>query len=209
MTLLFMTPIIQALSNYGTTALCLLVLCFSLIALISERFYYSTILHPSTIYAGRQRYRLLSAGLIHSSFQNLLINLVLLWIYGSRFEDALDPKTYYSHLQILLTFLLSIVSSNIISTIIHRNEFQVSSDGSSAGVLGIMVSYLLFAPSETLMNLPAIGGVSNWLVVIFYIGGTVYLAIKRSKDKISHELHLFGALSGVFLTIAFNTDLFY
>ena len=202
------TPIFTLLLiSYATLILSLLMVGVSVIALKRIKVYQALVLHPSTLYSGKQWYRTVSAGFVHSGFQNLLINGLLLLILGSRLEYFLTRSDRHGHLETAVIFLTGVISSNLISAFFHRKDFYYNSTGASAGVLAVMISYLLYNPTEH--NLLALLGftAANWLIVPIYITGLAYLTWKRPGGKISHELHLLGSLAGVFVMITLHPAL--
>lgn len=199
---------IEVLTCQATLGLSLLVLALSFIALNNKRVYLAVMLHPSSVYPGKQWYRVVSSGFVHVRFQQLFINCALLLIYGSRLESFLSKSENTAHIEVTAIFVISIVASNLISVLIHRKDFFYSSAGSSAGVLAMMISYLLYNPGEMLVNVPGIGGISNWLIVPAYIAGLLYLTLKKSHEQVSHELHLLGSLAGVLITVTLHPIFF-
>jgi membrane associated rhomboid family serine protease len=195
------TPLTTELATgYATLGLFFTISLFSIAGFTSRKFYFATILHPATIRSGSHSYRILLSGFVHSGIQNLLFNSFILLDFGLRLEYFLSLHSRYGHFEILLIFFAGIIASNLISLAIHRNEVAYSSTGSSAGILALVIDYLLYNPREQLMVIPFLKGISNWLVVPVYIAGLLYLTWKRSGERISHELHLLGSIAGV-LTI--------
>lgn len=149
--------------------------------------------------------RLLSSGFLHGSMNHLLINMFVLWQFGSFLESYLNtvfgpakgPALYVTF------YLTAIIAANIGSLIKHKNNPQFRSLGASGVTSAIVLIYCLFDPWQMFLFPP----VPAILFAVLYLGYSQW-AIYNSSDNIDHQGHLWGSLYGIFFILVFNPTLF-
>lgn len=158
------------------------------------------IFHPVTIRETGQWYRFLSHGLIHANLTHLLINMFVLWQFGSVIETVF--LSVFGDLNGRLLFLFLYFSSIIVASIgsyfKHRYNSAYAAVGASGATSGLVFSYILFDPWQWFIfpPLPAI------VLGVAYLIYSSYME-KRGTDNIGHNAHFWGAIYGVsFTTIA-------
>jgi membrane associated rhomboid family serine protease len=124
----------------------------------------------------------------------------LLFNMFSYFFFAFPLEGMLGHWQFGLLYVVSLVLSDIPSVIKHKNDPWYRSLGASGAVSAVVFSYIMFNPMSTmqLMILPI-----PMPAIVFGILYLVYchFASKHARDHVNHDAHLFGALSGVVITI--------
>lgn len=158
------------------------------------------IFHPVTIRETGQWYRFLSHGLIHANMMHLLINMFVLWQFGSVIESVF--LSVFGDLNGRLLFLFLYFSAIIVASIgsyfKHRYNSAYAAVGASGATSGLVFSYILFDPWQWFIfpPLPAI------VLGVAYLIYSSYME-KRGTDNIGHNAHFWGAIYGVsFTTIA-------
>lgn len=79
---------------------------------------------------------------MHSNLDHLLGNMVYLWAFGRRIEDACGPWRY------LLFYLTAGMIANMGSELLNPSNADLPSIGASGAIAGIMGAYLLLLPGE-------------------------------------------------------------
>jgi membrane associated rhomboid family serine protease len=158
------------------------------------------IFHPVTIRETGQWYRFLSHGLIHANLMHLLINMFVLWQFGSVIEQVFLSifGDLNGRLLFLFLYFSSIVVASIGSYFKHRHNSAYAAVGASGATSGLVFSYILFDPWQWFIfpPLPAI------VLGVAYLIYSSYME-KRGTDNIGHNAHFWGAIYGVsFTTIA-------
>lgn len=157
----------------------------------------------------RQWYRMLSAGFLHSGWLHLLINIFVLWMFGSYVEHqfinlfgtTMGPVNY------LLLFLLTVVAANIPSYYAYKDIVGFSAIGASGAVSGIVFVFILFNPWQMLYlyGILPIPGIIAGLLYLYYSSW----ASKHGRDNIDHSAHFYGAIFGVLFTIVIQPRIFW
>ena len=166
----------------------------SLLAFSNENLYGKLMLHPHSIYRGGHLYTLLTSGLIHKDWMHLFFNMFSYYWFAFQLEAIIG------HWQFGMLYIVSLVLSDLPSVIKHKNDFWYHSLGASGAISAVLFSYILFDPMQGLYIIPFPFPIPAIIFGILYLVYCSY-ASKYSRDNINHDAHLFGALSGLMITI--------
>jgi membrane associated rhomboid family serine protease len=171
-----------------------LTIAATLFVFSNESYFGKWMLHPYSVYRKKNMYTMLTSGLIHKDWMHLFFNMLSYSFFAFLLE------TYIGHWQFAVLYIVSLILSDIPSVFKHKNDFNYHSLGASGAVSAIVFSYIMFNPMSKmeLMLLPI-----PMPAIVFGILYLVYchFASKHARDHVNHDAHLYGALSGVLLTI--------
>jgi len=122
------------------------------------------------------------------------------YFFGSQLEYIFDyifgdlGTVYY-----IAMYILAIIVSDIPTLLKHQNNHAYNSLGASGAVSAVIFACILFQPLQDI----CLYGV---LCLPGFILGGIYLiysyqSSKRSKDRINHDAHLYGALFGILFCV--------
>lgn len=160
------------------------------------------------IYHKHQYFRLVSHALVHANWEHLLVNMIVLWSFGSGVEHYFqlyfggNSSWYY-----LALFAGSVIFSSLWSLIKQRNNFYYNAVGASGAVSAILFASIFFSPWEPVL----IFGVLPMPGVIFgvlYLYYSYYMSRKK-QDNIGHDAHFLGAVIGFCAPIIIRPSLFW
>jgi len=192
----------QQILNDAPVALIIMVITIgaSLFAFSNEEYYNKWMLRPYDVSRKKNVYTLITSGLIHRDWMHLFFNMFSYYFFAFNLEKQ------FGHWQFALLYILSLVLSDIPSVIKHKNDPWYRSLGASGAVSAVVFSAILFNPLDKMgiMILP--------VMMPAYIFGILYLvychfASKHARDHVNHDAHLFGALSGILITIILRPDI--
>ncbi len=162
---------------------------------------------PVKEHRNKELFRLVTSGFVHGGWVHLLINMFVLWSFGSHVEahfqiffGVVKGSVFY-----VLVYLLTIVCASLPSYFEKKNQENYMAVGASGGVSGIVFIFILLYPWELLllyMVIPIPGIVAG----ILYLWYSSY-ASKNVQDRIDHQAHFYGALFGVLFTILLKPSL--
>lgn len=157
----------------------------------------------------REWYRFFSHGLIHADWGHLLINMFVLYSFGSNVEEYFYG--YFGAKGYLYYFLMyagGIFLSSVPSFEKHKHDIWYNAVGASGAVSAVLFSSIIFDPASKIvfMLLPFFP-VPAALFGVLYLVYSAYMA-KRATDNIGHDAHFWGALFGAGFTVALKPLLF-
>jgi membrane associated rhomboid family serine protease len=152
----------------------------------------------------KEYYRLLTSGFVHADWTHLLVNMFVLYSFGSTIETYLIGQFGSPKGQIIyvLLYLLNIILANLPTAVKHSQHYGFSSIGASGAVSGIVFIYILLNPWAMLLLFFIIPAPA----ILVGIGYLVYSswAANKGHGRLDHSAHFAGALAGMAMIILLN-----
>jgi membrane associated rhomboid family serine protease len=190
-----------------TIILIAITVIFSVIAFSNSRLFSRLTYLPFGIKYNHEGYRFFSYALIHTDFIHLFVNMFVLYSFGNVVEY------YYSgifgikgYLYFLLLYLGGIVLSVTPSYGKNKDNPSYSAVGASGAVSAVVFTSIIFNPLAPIgilfipFNIPAI------VFGVLYLAYSAYMTGKAA-DNVGHDAHFWGAIFGIFYTIALKPTL--
>ncbi len=108
---------------------------------------------------------------LHGGFFHLFGNMLFLWVFGRRVEDACGPARF------LLFYLLAGTSADLITALVLPSE-DIPGIGASGAIFGVMGAYLLLFPNGHIRTLYFLYLIPTWPRIRAYWFILYYLAIQ-------------------------------
>jgi membrane associated rhomboid family serine protease len=128
--------------------------------------------------------RFLSSGFLHISWLHLIINMIVLYSFGQGVELR------FGMVPMAIIYFISLIGGNGIALLIHRNNSNYTSIGSSGAISGLVFATIALVPGLNIFFLPA------WIFGLAYVLYSIY-AIGSGKTDVGHAAHLGGGLIGM------------
>lgn len=181
-----------------TTPVASIIFVFTLITSIyafnDPTLYGKFMLHPFSVSRRQKLYTLITSGLIHADWMHLIFNMMTFYFFAFQLEAMIGSWRFG------MVYFLGLILSDIPSVIKHKNDMWYNSLGASGAISAVLFSFILFQPFSSMIIFPI--PVPIWAVVF----GPLYLiycayASKQARDNVNHDAHLFGALTGLIVTV--------
>jgi membrane associated rhomboid family serine protease len=182
-----------------TFLLIIITVVISVMAFYNENLFSRLQFNAYQIYHRNEWYRMLTHGFIHANWWHLIINMFVLYFFGSAAEQYLhslasegiikNPTLMYVTL-----YLVSIIFASSISLLKNKDNHWYNSVGASGGVAAVMFFSIFFNPWQK-VYLYGIIGIPGIIFAVLYIIYSQY-ASRRGGDNINHEAHILGAVFG-------------
>lgn len=180
-----------------TLILIILNTIISLIALYSsEKVFYSWMLKPYRMVRERTWYELITSGFIHAGWGHLIINMFVLYVFGSVVEQYLGAGHF------LTLYMTGLLFSSLPSAYMHKNNPQFATIGASGAVEAVLFSFIFAFPTEKLILILFPIPIPAWLFGLLFLAYSVYES-KRGKGNVNHTAHLAGAFWGILYMLLF------
>lgn len=162
---------------------------------------------PFGIKYNKEGYRFFSYALVHADFMHLAVNMFVLFSFGSMVEyfytGLFGAKGY---LYFALLYLGGIVLSVTPAYNKHKDNPAYSAVGASGAVSAVVFASIILNPLAPIgilfipFSVPAIIFGTLYLVYSAYMTG-------KAIDNVGHDAHFWGAVFGIFFTIALKPGL--
>ena len=169
----------------------------SIWAFSNDNIYANMILHPYSVSRGQRVYTVITSGMIHNDWMHLIFNMLSYYFFAFQLEVVLG------HWQFGLLYVLSLILSDLPTVYKHRNDDWYHSLGASGAVSAVIFGAIMFNPLGKMMLMILPIPIPAVLFGVLYLVYCNY-ASKHSRDNINHDAHMFGALSGLLITIALD-----
>ena len=127
----------------------------------------------------------------HGNIWHVLINMFVLWMFGSELENAWGRKNFIKY------YFITGIGAGMV-TCLFNLQSNIPVVGASGAVYGILLAYGLSFPNRTVYLYGLIPIKSIWFVIA--IGILAFLSSFQQMTQISHLTHISGmAIGYVFL----------
>lgn len=143
---------------------------------------------PSAVVNDFYIWQLFTYMFLHSGLWHILINMVVLWMFGSEIER------YWGRKEFLGYFFITGIGSAILTTVFtHTSTIPIV--GASGAIYGVLLAYGMMFPNRTIYLYFLIPVKVKYFVM--FIGGVAFFSsITNQGGSISHMTHLTGMLIG-------------
>ena len=142
---------------------------------------------------------LISAMFMHATPMHLLMNMLILFLLGSPFEDRIGSPAFLK-IYLISGILGSLITASI--SVWDQSGLNVINIGASGAVFGIMGGFALLYPRDEIPML--LGPIFMHRVpvllatIVFVAMETLYVGL-GTEDGIGHGTHMASFIAGVFL----------
>ena len=174
----------------GALTILVVMVAASIAALLSPRLLERAVLRPYLIARRSDYWRLLTSGFVHADIAHLLFNVITFYSFAFTLERAIGTAHF------ILLYFCGLLVSGIGTCIKHRDEPNYASLGASGAILAVLFASIIYFPRNRLLILPIPIPIPAPLFAVAYLAWSYYSS-RNSKDRINHDAHISGALTGV------------
>ena len=174
----------------GALTILVVMLAASVIALLSPRLLERAVLRPYLIARRSDYWRLLTSGFVHADIAHLLFNLITFYSFAFTLERVIGAARFIS------LYFCGLLASSIGTCIKHRDEPNYASLGASGAILAVLFASIIYFPRSRLLILPIPIPIPAPLFAVVYLAWSYYSS-RNSQDRINHDAHIAGALTGI------------
>jgi membrane associated rhomboid family serine protease len=167
-------------------------------------------LNPYLVYHRNQLYRVVTHGFLHADWIHLLVNMIVLFSFGSAVEnrfDILESKGMIgnSTYHFLILYFLGMVIATTTTIRKYKDNPNYNSIGASGAVSAVVFAFILFSPKSTLLVMGIIP-IPAFVFGLLYLVYSQYMR-KRSDSNVNHDAHFIGAVLGFLYPILLEPSL--
>ncbi|WP_296145517.1 rhomboid family intramembrane serine protease [uncultured Flavobacterium sp.] len=150
--------------------------------------------HVGSIRAGDQ-IRMFSSAFLHVDIAHLAFNMLTLYLFAPYVIYSLGNQSF------VITYLASLVFGNLLTMLLHKNDYNYRAVGASGAVMGIVYAAILVQPNLEIYFMP------GYIFGIIYLLYSIY-GMKAKSDNIGHTAHFGGAIGGYVITLCQVPNMF-
>jgi len=150
--------------------------------------------HVGSIRAGDQ-IRMFSSAFLHVDIAHLAFNMLTLYLFAPYVIYSLGNQSF------VITYLASLVFGNLLTMLLHKNDYNYRAVGASGAVMGIVYAAILVQPNLEIYFMP------GYIFGIIYLFYSIY-GMKAKSDNIGHTAHFGGAIGGYVITLCQVPNIF-
>jgi membrane associated rhomboid family serine protease len=153
----------------------------------------------------------ITAMFLHGDPFHLIGNMLALWVFGRRVEDACGPWRF------LAFYLLAGTWAHILFVLV-QSDSRIPSIGASGAIFGLMGAYLLLYPGGRIRTLiflsfvPLLPRVRAIWIVLYFVGiqiiPAIQILLQKADYSVNHWAHLGGFFSAVFILLFLRPEAF-
>lgn len=153
----------------------------------------------------------ITAMFLHGSLFHLLGNMLALWVFGRRVEDACGPWRF------LAFYLLAGTWAHILFVLV-QSDSRIPGIGASGAIFGLMGAYLLLYPGGRIRTLVFVSFVPLWpriraiWIVLYFVGiqiiPAIQILLRKADYSVNHWAHLGGFFSAIFILLFLRPEAF-
>jgi membrane associated rhomboid family serine protease len=142
-----------------------------------------------------EQMRMFTSGFLHVDFFHLFFNMFALLMFAPKVLEIMGGTSF------IIIYLASLLSGNLLTLLLHKNEPFYRAVGASGAVTGIVYTAILLDPNVELRFL-----FFPFFPIKGYVFGIIYLlysiyGMKSRHDNIGHSAHFGGAIGGFAFTL--------
>jgi len=167
-----------------------LIVVISFIGLqVAPRVVAMNLLRPYQVARGREYFTVITCGFVHADFGHLIFNSLTLYFFGPNLERTMGTPRFVA------LYFIGLVISSLGTVLKQRNNPDYASLGASGAILAVLFAYIVYYPTNMLylyfaIPVPAVLFAFGYLAYTWWASG-------QSRDRINHDAHLDGALTGL------------
>jgi membrane associated rhomboid family serine protease len=164
---------------------------------VAPRIIERCLFRPYEYARGLRRATLVTSGFVHADLAHLLFNMIAFWSFGVPLEYRLGTPLF------VLLYGAGLLLSQYGTYRKHRNNPDYATLGASGAVSAVMFAYIVYSPTSKLLLFIFPVPIPAPLFGIAYLAYSIWSA-RHSRDRINHDAHLGGALTGLVFVALFD-----
>lgn len=149
---------------------------------------------PYEFVHNKKYHTILTSGFVHSDLPHLIFNGLTFYFFAFTIEKQ------FGSLEFFVIYFCSMIIADLPSLKKFKDYPRFASLGASGAISGVLFSFILLAPKAKLGLI-----IIPFVPIPAFVFGLLYLAWEqyssKRSDGINHQAHIWGALSGIVLTI--------
>jgi len=150
--------------------------------------------------------RFFSHALLHADWGHLLINMFVLWSFGSIVQTFFtNDFGALGNMYFVGLYVGGVFFSSIFDYFKQKDNIYYNAVGASGAVAAIVFASIILYPNGRIFLFLIPIGIPSWIFGILYLAYSVYMG-KRGQDNVGHNAHFWGSVFGIVYTLLINPE---
>jgi membrane associated rhomboid family serine protease len=166
---------------------------------------------PYYISQNKEYHRFFTHAFLHADWPHLIINMLVLFSFGSHVENIFNYYTKAGYFQypsasFIILYFGGVIVSTLTTFFKNRSNRDYIAVGASGAVSAVVFTSIFFSPFGKILffGILPIPGILFGILYLFY---SSYMS-RRGSDNINHDAHFWGAVYGFLFPVLLNPSLF-
>lgn len=195
-----------------TLILIVITSAISILAFGNHNLFEKLQLNPYQVFHKNEWYRIITHGFLHADWVHLIINMLVLYSFGSSVEMIFGSLESEGIIESpVLMYLILYFSAMILATVTtvkkQKDNIWYNSVGASGAVSAIVFTSIFFQPMASIYFYAVIP-IPGIVFGVLYLAYSHYMS-KRGGDNINHDAHFIGAVFGLVFPILLDHRLIF
>lgn len=181
---------------------------FSISAFQKPELMYKYQFNPYQIIHRKEWVRMVSHALLHADWTHLIINMFVLYSFGTNLEFYFKAMFGTNSIRYFLTLYIGgIIISTLYSLKKNKDNYHYNAVGASGAVSAIVFCNIFFLPLKMVyfFGIIPIPGIIFGVLYLIYS----YKMGKKGGDHIAHDAHFWGAVFGFIFPLTIEPKLIF
>ena len=130
------------------------------------------------------------SGFVHADLMHLIFNMMTFYFF------AFPLERYIGTLQFIVLYFAGLLISHAGTYYKQRTNPEYACLGASGAISAVLFAAIVYFPEQSLIIFPIPIPIRAPVFAVLYLAYTYY-ASKHSRDRINHDAHLGGAVTGL------------
>lgn len=148
------------------------------------------VLRPYWLVRRSEYLKLITSGLVHADLGHLLFNMLTFYFFAFPLERRIGTLPFVA------LYVLGLAASELGTWLKHRDDPDYATLGASGAISAVLFAFIVYYPDTNLFLFFVPIPIPAPLFAVAYLAYT-YFSARRARDRINHDAHLGGALTGL------------
>jgi membrane associated rhomboid family serine protease len=179
----------------------------SIAAFADRRLFAALLFEPFVVHARSQHHRFVTHAFVHANWPHLLVNMLVLYSFGTNVEALLPLVTGGPATGVfLLLYFGAAVFAALPGYQRHRHDPTYRAVGASGAVSAVLFAQVILMPTTKVAFLFIPHPIPAWVFGGLYLAYSWYMD-KRGADNVAHDAHFYGAWYGLLFMVVLDPQL--
>lgn len=159
-------------------------------------------LHPVDIYREFRIWQLVSYIFLHGDFIHILLNMIILWMFGCEVERNWGTNNFLKY------YFICGIGAGLFHVLLHLTS-EIPVVGASGAIYGILLAFAMLFPDRPIILFPFFIALKAKYWAMIFAAIALLFGLFGGQNGVAHFAHLGGMIVGfIYLKLSWKMSLF-